>query len=128
MAAFLELEKICVRLIRVEFVHRISFALEMGRIRAFFVSMVVAVAVNPAAANDDDSRPVLLAQRQSCKAVPSCYEAVVMWCQGYRRADGDDDGIPCENVCDNRQTVSQILIDIGPIAENSAICRPWLTR
>src|SRR5690606_8023781 len=114
--------------IGVEFARRISFYLEMGRIRAFVLSMVLSVAVNPAAANDDDRPPVLLAQRQSCKAVTSCYEAVVMWCQGYRRADGDSDGIPCENVCPNRQAVSQILVDIGETAENSAICRPWLPR
>ena len=39
------------------------------------------------------------AQQQSCKAVSTCEEAVQMWCGGYSRADGDDDGVPCENVC-----------------------------
>lgn len=128
MAAFAAFEKICLRRNGVELAPRISFYLEMGRIGTLYLVMTLVVVATPATANEDDNRPVQLAQRQSCKAVTSCYEAVIMWCQGYRRADGDADGIPCENVCPNRQTVSQILIEIGPIAESSAICRPWLPR
>ncbi len=36
-----------------------------------------------------------------------------MWCNGYRRADGDNDGIPCENVCPNKMIVDQIRREIG---------------
>ena len=54
-----------------------------------------------------------LAQRQSCKAVSTCEEAVRMWCEGYRRADGDGDGIPCENVCSSKTEVDRIRSKIG---------------
>ncbi len=49
----------------------------------------------------------------SCKQVSSCEEAVIMWCNGYSRADGDKDGIPCENVCPSKQLVDQIRAQIG---------------
>ncbi|WP_244423629.1 hypothetical protein [Nitratireductor pacificus] len=52
-------------------------------------------------------------RRGGCKSVSSCREAVIMWCNGYRRADGDGDGIPCENVCPDKQTVDRIRKDIG---------------
>lgn len=58
-------------------------------------------------------RGLLFAQRRSCKAVSSCEEAVRMWCGGYRRADGDNDGIPCENVCSTKQEVDAIRARIG---------------
>lgn len=57
--------------------------------------------------------PSFLAQRRSCKAVSTCEEAVIMWCNGYSRADGDGDGIPCENVCRSRRQVNQIRAAIG---------------
>lgn len=56
---------------------------------------------------------VLLAQARSCKAVRSCEEAVILWCNGYRRADGDNDGIPCENVCHSKEQVDRIREQIG---------------
>nr|WP_265516267.1 excalibur calcium-binding domain-containing protein [Nitratireductor luteus] len=60
------------------------------------------------------STPSDVVQAQaSCKAVSSCREAVVMWCNGYRRADGDGDGIPCENVCPDKRLVDQIRREIG---------------
>jgi hypothetical protein len=40
-----------------------------------------------------------MTQRLTCKSVSTCEEAVELWCGGYSRADGDGDGIPCENVC-----------------------------
>jgi Excalibur calcium-binding domain len=55
---------------------------------------------------------VLMAQRQSCKAASTCREAVVMWCNGYSRADADHDGIPCENVCRSRSQVDAIKSEI----------------
>ena len=54
-----------------------------------------------------------IAQRRSCKAVSTCEEAVEMWCGGYSRADGDGDGIPCENVCSSRSQVESIKGKIG---------------
>ncbi len=57
---------------------------------------------------------LLLAQRaRSCKDVKSCEEAVELWCGGYRRADGDGDGIPCENVCSTKAEVDRIREEIG---------------
>jgi hypothetical protein len=58
-------------------------------------------------------KEVLMAQRRSCKAASTCEEAVEMWCGGYRRADGDGDGIPCENVCSSRSEVDAIKSTIG---------------
>jgi hypothetical protein len=55
----------------------------------------------------------LVAQRQSCKAASTCQEAVEMWCGGYRDADRDRDGIPCENVCRSKSQVDKIKEDIG---------------
>ena len=60
------------------------------------------------------SHSVLLAQRaRTCKDVRSCEEAVELWCSGYRRADGDNDGIPCENVCSSKREVDRIREEIG---------------
>ena len=56
----------------------------------------------------------VIAQRGgSCKAASTCREAVEMWCGGYRRADADGDGIPCENVCRSLNQVEAIKKDIG---------------
>jgi hypothetical protein len=51
--------------------------------------------------------------RVSCKQVNSCEEAVEIWCGGYRRADADDDGIPCENVCHSVEQVDTIKSSQG---------------
>lgn len=53
------------------------------------------------------------ANARSCKQARSCTEAVKMWCDGYSRADGDNDGIPCENVCNSRKQVEAIQKEIG---------------
>jgi hypothetical protein len=58
------------------------------------------------------SPPIRLAQR-TCRDVSSCREAVILWCNGYRRADADSDGIPCENVCRSREQVQAIQKEIG---------------
>lgn len=49
----------------------------------------------------------------TCKQMPDCRSAVILWCSGYGRADGDGDGIPCENVCSSRRQVAAILREIG---------------
>ena len=51
--------------------------------------------------------------RASCKQVSSCEEAVAIWCNGYSRADGDSDGIPCENVCHSVEQVEEIKSQQG---------------
>lgn len=55
----------------------------------------------------------ILARAATCKSVSSCKEAVELWCSGYRRADGDGDGVPCENVCHSRERVKEIQRSIG---------------
>ncbi|MCF3935464.1 excalibur calcium-binding domain-containing protein [Acuticoccus sp. M5D2P5] len=50
----------------------------------------------------------------TCKDYSTCREAVVNWCAGrHARADGDGDGIPCENVCGSRAEVEAIMREIG---------------
>ncbi|MCQ8782860.1 hypothetical protein [Mangrovibrevibacter kandeliae] len=50
----------------------------------------------------------------SCKSYRTCREAVVAWCAGrHPGADGDSDGIPCENVCRSRAEVAAIMREIG---------------
>lgn len=55
----------------------------------------------------------ILAQRWTCRMARSCREAVIRWCGGYRGADRDGDGIPCENVCRSRREVDAIRREIG---------------
>lgn len=57
--------------------------------------------------------PVQTIAARTCKQVSNCREAVELWCSGYRRADGDGDGIPCENVCHSRAEVDEIRAQIG---------------
>ncbi len=50
----------------------------------------------------------------SCKSYSTCRQAVIAWCAGrHPRADGDGDGIPCENVCHSRAEVVKIMREIG---------------
>ncbi len=67
----------------------------------------------PPSMSAQNARDILMAQRRSCKAVSTCEEAVEMWCGGYSRADGDDDGIPCENVCRSLSQVEAIKKKVG---------------
>jgi hypothetical protein len=69
----------------------------------------------PAANGDLGDLPPLStpAAARSCKQVSTCEEAVRLWCGGYRRADGDGDGIPCENVCRTKEQVDAIRAAIG---------------
>ncbi|RFC64181.1 hypothetical protein DYI37_07460 [Fulvimarina endophytica] len=49
-----------------------------------------------------------------CTDYANCRQAVTAWCAGqHNRADGDNDGIPCENVCSSRQQVVEIMQEIG---------------
>jgi len=59
---------------------------------------------------EPSTKPILqeAQARRSCKQVADCEEAVRIWCDGYRRADGDGDGIPCENVCRSLEEVNAI--------------------
>lgn len=57
--------------------------------------------------------PLRLAAGRTCKQVASCAEAVELWCSGYRRADADGDGIPCQNICHSRAEVDGIRAVIG---------------
>jgi hypothetical protein len=59
-----------------------------------------------------DKRVQMAQGARTCRAVSSCREAVILWCGGYRRADTDDDGIPCENVCRSLAQVEAIKKEI----------------
>jgi len=49
-----------------------------------------------------------------CADYSNCRQAVKKWCAGqHARADGDGDGIPCENVCSSRSQVQKIMREIG---------------
>lgn len=49
-----------------------------------------------------------------CKDYRTCEQAVINWCAGrHPRADGDNDGIPCENVCRSLAQVNRIRQQIG---------------
>ncbi len=49
-----------------------------------------------------------------CADYITCRDAVIAWCNGeHPRADGDGDGIPCENVCRNLAQVEVIKNEIG---------------
>ena len=49
-----------------------------------------------------------------CVDYLTCREAVIAWCVGeHPRADGDGDGIPCENVCRSRAEVEKIKKESG---------------
>jgi hypothetical protein len=61
----------------------------------------------------DTGQSTIIPVRLTCKQVSSCEEAVSIWCDGYRRADGDGDGIPCENVCHSNEQVDEIRAQQG---------------
>lgn len=49
-----------------------------------------------------------------CADYLTCRDAVIAWCAGkHPRADGDGDGIPCENVCRSLAEVEKIKKEIG---------------
>ena len=71
----------------------------------YHVLLLIALAIPTARAAEPAT---VIAVRVTCKQVSSCEEAVEIWCNGYRRADGDNDGIPCENVCHSVEQVDEI--------------------
>lgn len=78
--------------------------------------IVFVLVVQPGAAEAEatvSDFPLSLAAGRTCKQVASCAEAVELWCSGYRRADADGDGIPCENICHSRAEVDGIRDAIG---------------
>tara|TARA_B100000378_G_scaffold220910_1_gene184330 strand:+ start:288 stop:569 length:282 start_codon:yes stop_codon:yes gene_type:complete len=82
-----------------------------------FVLAFAGAPVNPAFPMSEPMTPAVLPIEQaagwSCARASSCAEAVRQWCNGYRRADGDNDGIPCENVCRSLAEVRRIRGQIG---------------
>ncbi len=76
------------------------------------LSLIPLLAVMETAAAQETGNLVLVAGR-TCKQVSNCEEAVELWCGGYRRADADSDGIPCENVCRSVDQVNEIRQSIG---------------
>ncbi len=47
---------------------------------------------------------------KSCKAYRSCAEVIADYPDGkFGRKDGDQDGIPCENVCRSKKQVRELL-------------------
>ena len=80
----------------------------------------VAIAQNRDAPVADDFRRTLeCPRRRFCTQVSSCREAVHLWCVcGYRNADRDGDGVPCESLCGQSdpmtlERVSRIRRDLG---------------
>jgi hypothetical protein len=56
----------------------------------------------------------LTAYAARCTDYSSCEEAVIAWCAGqHPKADGDRDGIPCENVCSSLEDVEEIKVRIN---------------
>ena len=55
----------------------------------------------------------------SCKRdYSTCAQVVRTWCEGrHPRADGDNDGIPCENLCRSKSQVDELRRQYGS-------CRP----
>ena len=92
--------------------------------RVLILTWLLATLVAPAIA-DQTAAPLSLrsAQAVSCSAtcgrVSSCIQAVYLWCVcGYRRADRDRDGIPCEKLCgqsspSNLKRIRSMMQDLG---------------
>lgn len=77
-----------------------------------FLAILALLTIDPMQMRTHDGLFTPIARR-SCKQVESCEEAVKLWCSGYSRADGDGDGIPCENVCHSLARVEEIRKAIG---------------
>ncbi|WP_414476400.1 excalibur calcium-binding domain-containing protein [Microvirga sp. M2] len=85
--------------------------------RTFAVVVLAAVVASgiglSAEASSQRAKEWLMARGGTCKSVSTCEEAVELWCGGYSRADGDGDGIPCENVCRSKSQVDAIKQRVG---------------
>jgi len=86
----------------------------MRKIAVFVLAAMAAGAIGLSAeASSQQAKEWLMARGGSCKSVSTCEEAVELWCGGYSRADGDGDGIPCENVCRSKSQVDAIKQRVG---------------
>lgn len=55
-----------------------------------------------------------LSEAKYCKYYRSCAEVIADYPDGkFGKRDGDNDGIPCENVCRSRQQVQDLLNDLA---------------
>lgn len=70
---------------------------------------ILSLMPQPLATKPHNPQSFVQTMRLSCKQMSSCEDAVALWCSGYRRADGDNDGIPCENVCHSIEQVEEIV-------------------
>lgn len=77
------------------------------------IALLLQGSVFNVSATEVTTQPFVLIAGRTCKQVSSCEEAVELWCGGYRRADADGDGIPCENVCHRLDQVEEIRTRIG---------------
>ena len=84
-----------------------------GRMRLGLAAVIVLAGVAQVFGRTGTIAATMLAARQTCKQMTTCEEAVILWCNGYRRADADNDGIPCENVCSSKRQVDAIRAAIG---------------
>lgn len=51
-----------------------------------------------------------ISEAKYCKYYRSCAEVIADYPDGkFGKRDGDDDGIPCENVCRSRKQVEDLL-------------------
>jgi hypothetical protein len=67
---------------------------------AAFFAALLAAAVSLAAVSGSVAQSFSCTPHKSCKQIRSCTEAVYRLRQcGDRARDGDNDGIPCENLC-----------------------------
>lgn len=80
---------------------------------ASLLLMVLSTAATLIPSLQPEGQPVERVAGKTCKQVRDCEEAVQIWCDGYRRADGDGDGIPCENICHSKAQVDEIRERIG---------------
>ena len=93
----------------------------VGLAMAFTAIMMAALAPSSALAASgpmtpfpNSALPSLVLKVRTCKSYRNCAAAVRSWCAGrHPRADRDNDGIPCENVCRSRRQVVSIMKKIG---------------
>lgn len=85
----------------------------MAGVALFRGTMLSALIISIAIATLPTEGSSIVRVRVTCKQVSSCEEAVQIWCNGYSRADGDSDGIPCENVCHSVDQVDEIRAQQG---------------
>lgn len=85
----------------------------MRKFTVFVLAAVAAAGGVSLSAGSPRAKEWLMARGGTCKSVSTCEEAVDLWCGGYSRADGDGDGIPCENVCRSKSQVDAIKQRIG---------------